>query len=237
MGPHRNRHHSNGQHEIRHRVLETSNHCSLDAEPNRLDAVQSWLSQVHDYGSHNDSEQHFAQDMDNDYTPNWKPHNLSTVPISRNHHQSRRSRNRALDQQPPSDLLEDDTYSESQHGPSLETGSDKENRKRSRSHFTHNSHKGKSGKWLFERQPRRKTRPDRYTSKNIGGRREPTTESEERRPRKRPRSKKQEIRSSRDIMNNFTSGAIPNTRVTVSIEANLSRSSISSKLILVCFVR
>lgn len=240
MTPRRNRHHSNGQHEIRHRVSATPKFYSLDVESNRLDTVQAWLSQVHDYASHKDSEPHFTQGLDDDYTPNWKPHNISVVPISRNYHQFRHSGNRALDQRltsPKSDLLENDTYSELQHEPSLDIGSNKENGKRSRSRFTQDSHEDRSNKRLFERQPRRKTRPDRYTSKDAGGKRDPTTESEEKRPRKKSRSKKQEIRASRDIMNNFASGAIPNTRVTVSDEAKSSGSSLSSKLILVYFVR
>ncbi|KAJ9428690.1 hypothetical protein QL093DRAFT_2075200 [Fusarium oxysporum] len=218
MTPRRNRHHSNGQHEIRHRVSATPKFYSLDVESNRLDTVQAWLSQVHDYASHKDSEPHFTQGLDDDYTPNWKPHNISVVPISRNYHQFRHSGNRALDQRltsPKSDLLENDTYSELQHEPSLDIGSNKENGKRSRSRFTQDSHEDRSNKRLFERQPRRKTRPDRYTSKDAGGKRDPTTESEEKRPRKKSRSKKQEIRASRDIMNNFASGAIPNTRVTM----------------------
>ncbi|EMT61825.1 hypothetical protein FOC4_g10014895 [Fusarium odoratissimum] len=199
-----------------------------DVESNRLDTVQAWLSQVHDYASHKDSEPHFTQDMDDDYTPNWKPHNISVVPISRNYHQFRHSGNRALDQRltsPKSGLLENDTYSELQQEPSLDIGSNKENGKRSRSRFTQDSHEDRSNKRLFERQPRRKTRPDRYTSKDAGvkrdptteseEKRDPTTESEEKRPRKKSRSKKQEIRASRDIMNNFASGAIPNTRVTM----------------------
>ncbi|KAI1057831.1 hypothetical protein LB506_000580 [Fusarium annulatum] len=222
MIPHRNRHHSNGQYESRHRISASPEFYSLDVESSGLDTVHAWLSQVHDYASHKDPEPQFAQDLDGDYTPNWKPnwkpHDLSVVPISRNYHQSRHSGNRAFDQRPTSPksgLLEHDTYSESQHEPSLDIGSDKENRKRSRSRFKQDCHKERSNKMLFERQPRRKTRPDRYTFKDTVGKRDHTTESEEERPRKKSRSKKQEIRASRDIMNNFASGAIPNTRVTM----------------------
>ncbi|KAF4943340.1 hypothetical protein FGADI_13490 [Fusarium gaditjirri] len=217
MTPRRDRHHLNGQREIQHKVSATPNFYSLDVEPNVLDTVQAWLSQVHDYASHKDSEPHFTQDLDDDYMPNWKPHNLCVVPISRDYHQFRHSGNRALDQRlasPKSDLLENYTYSESQHEPFLDTGSDNENGKRSLSHLTQNSHEDRSNK-RFERQPRKKTRPDRYTSKDAEDKRDPTTESQEKRPRKKSRSKKQEIRASRDIMNNFVSGAIPNTRVTM----------------------
>jgi hypothetical protein len=240
MIPHRNRRHSNGQYEVQHRISATPNFYSLDVELNGLDTVQAWLSKVHDYAGHKDSEPQFTQSLDDDYTPNWKPHDLSVVPISRNHRQSRRSGNQALDQRPPSpksDLLENDSYSESPREPSLDIGSDKENGTRSRSRFTQNCHEDRSNKTLFERQPRRRTRPGRYTSKDTGGKRDTTTESEGERPRKKPRSKKHEIRASRDIMNNFASGAIPNTRVTVSGEAESSGFSIPSKLILMCFVR
>lgn len=240
MIPHRNRHHSNGQYKIRYRTSATPEFYSLDVGSNGLDTVQAWLSQVHDHASHKDSEPHLTPDLDEDHAPNWKPHDLSAVPISQNYHQSRHSRNRAFDQRPTSpksDLLEHDTYSESQHEPSLDIGSDKENGKRSRSRFEQDCHKERTSKTSFERQPRRKTRPDRYTFKEKEGKRDHTTESEEERPRKKPRSKKQEIRASRDIMNNFASGAIPNTRVTVGGEAKSSGFSIPSKLMLVCFVR
>ncbi|EKJ77810.1 hypothetical protein FPSE_02044 [Fusarium pseudograminearum CS3096] len=100
----------------------------------------------------------------------------------------------------------DDPYSTSHFEPSIEAGSDKENKKRSPDDASDRS--------SFGRRPRRKTRPDRYSSKNKATRKSPAKNKNER-SRKKSRSKKHRLRSSQDVMTNFASGAIPNTRVTM----------------------
>ncbi|KAF4444337.1 hypothetical protein F53441_11149 [Fusarium austroafricanum] len=180
---------------------------------------RSWLNKVHDFEGPNNSEAHFAQDTDKGYTSNWKPDNLPAAPIHPSHHQLHHPRNRFLHQEQvptPSEYLEDDAYSESQDAPSLQTGSGKgNNKKRSRSHLYQDSADDASYDHRFERQARRKTRPDRYDSKDKTSRRKAPIEHEAERSRKKSRSKKRKNRSSLDVMNNFVSGAIPNTRVTM----------------------
>ncbi|SPJ79203.1 uncharacterized protein FTOL_07594 [Fusarium torulosum] len=111
--------------------------------------------------------------------------------------------------------LEDDAYLNSQHARCPDTESNKENQKRYQTHSYQNSLDDIPDRPLFERRPRRKTRPDRYTSKNQTTKEKSHIEGETEKRKRKTRPKKRHLRSSRDVMNNFVSGAIPNTRVTM----------------------
>ncbi|RGP74336.1 hypothetical protein FLONG3_6115 [Fusarium longipes] len=104
--------------------------------------------------------------------------------------------------------------------PSIEADSDKENKKRARLRSHRESPDNTSDKSSFGRRPRRKTRPDRYKLKQKATRRSPSKAKGER-SRKKSRSQKHRLRSSQEIMTNFASGAIPNTRMKPNLTAGL----------------
>ncbi|RGP61206.1 hypothetical protein FSPOR_10191 [Fusarium sporotrichioides] len=106
----------------------------------------------------------------------------------------------------------DDPYRTSHFEPSLEAGSDKENKKRSPD--------DESDKSSFRRRPRRKTRPDRYSTKSKATRNSPAKTKNEK-SRKKSRPQKHRLRSSQDVMANFASGAIPNARMKPNLTTGL----------------
>ncbi|KAI1157106.1 hypothetical protein F4825DRAFT_400682 [Nemania diffusa] len=69
----------------------------------------------------------------------------------------------------------------------------------------------------FEKRRRYKTRVDKYDIKKSGGRRksEKIPEQDEDRPRKSKSGKRRHIATGKDVMNNFTSEAVLNNRITV----------------------
>ncbi|KAF4952076.1 hypothetical protein FSARC_12741 [Fusarium sarcochroum] len=208
-----------GHHEPHRRVTGTSHDPLADPGPHGFGLVQSWLNQIPLHDEANGSVENSVPDTYNGYTSHWHPHNFPVEPVPPARQKFRHQRDRPLNNERPFVATPDpflgDGYSETQYEASAETGSDKENKKRRRPHRNRDSLDGLSHEPSFERRPRRKTRTDRYTSKDQTGRRKSITKGETETSRKKSRSKKHHLRSSRDVMNNFKSGVIPNTRVTM----------------------
>ncbi|UPK99103.1 hypothetical protein LCI18_010038 [Fusarium solani-melongenae] len=104
-------------------------------------------------------------------------------------------------------------------------GSDKENRKRHRSPERQHPPNFTSDDFTFERRPRHKTRPDRYDSRKRDDGRARAAKSEAKGARKQARAKKSRLRSSRDVMHNFTSSFLGTSRITLDPELRAGMSS------------
>ncbi|CAF3629064.1 unnamed protein product [Fusarium graminearum] len=210
MKPRRSRHHLNGPVKANHGTTGDPDQSSGDVCSDRFRRIQYWLDAIPAPYELHDSVADRTQTENRSRTSGWCPHDLPIASISPKCHRSDNQRNRHLDEERAYKVspepFPDDPYSTSHFEPSIEAGSDKENKKRSPDDISDRS--------SFGRRPRRKTRPDRYSSKNKATRKSPAKNKNER-SRKKSRSKKHRLRSSQDVMTNFASGAIPNTRVTM----------------------
>ncbi|KAF4974434.1 hypothetical protein FZEAL_8656 [Fusarium zealandicum] len=192
-----------------------------NADSSSFDLVQSWLSRL----TYPQAEALAADEMDplnegsgHGLPTNWHPPHLPVALVAPKSHRtpqraSHLDRDRPIPISP--DEFESDRYPRSLYEDPLERESDKENRKRPRSSTYQDSHHAISEEATYERRPRRKTRSDRYDSKRRNEHGRSTTKVEVNGLRKRARNKQHQLRSSRDVMNNFVSGAIPSTRVTM----------------------
>lgn len=68
----------------------------------------------------------------------------------------------------------------------------------------------------FEKRPRHKTRADKYDAKKLGSRkkRKKPSDEEQHQPRK-SKSRRKHLAIGKNVMNNFTSDAVLNDRITV----------------------
>jgi hypothetical protein len=219
MKPRRSRHHSNGLAKASHRTTGDLDQSFGDAHTDRFHSIQSWLDATPAPDELHDSVEHDAQTDDRSRTSSWRPYDLPIESISPKYHRDghRRKRHRYEERtykMPPEPFL-DDPNPTSHFEPSFETGSNKENKKRARPRLHQESPDDISDKSSFGRRPRRKTRPDRYSSKRKATKGSPV-KAEREILRKKSRSQKHRLRSSQDVMANFASGAIPNARVTAS---------------------
>lgn len=209
---------TNGQTQANYRTIRISSRSGSNAPRDGFDIVQSWLNATPGPSGLAGSEEHDPQTNDRLRETNWRPNNLPVDPISPIRHRNDPQRTRQLPREPayttsPEPYL-DDLDTASQLEPVVETGSNKENKKRPRSLSRQKLSDDISEKSSFGRRPRRKTHLDRYTSKNKGTGR--SSVKAKKKSRKKSRSKKHLLRSSQDVVTNFVSGAIPNTRVTAS---------------------
>lgn len=208
-----------------HRHETIIRQTSLDPAAGKDALVRSWLEQIDSPGAEAGHQlDHTRNGHDNDFFPlthlDWRPHNLPTAPAITNNDSSKRRRYRFPDNDTPIAISTESFQHHDlpQSGIQQEPGS----RPRKRSYDKYNvpsssgSHGSLSDDWVFEKRARRKTRPDRYDTKK----REDYDNSRRSGTQDKPRrslSNKHELRSSRDIVTNFTSAAIKNHRVTVSI--------------------
>lgn len=218
MRSRRDRRPTNGLAQANSRTIQLSSRLCSNAPRDSFDIVQSWLNATPIPGGLTGSEEHDSQTNDRLRETSWRPNNLPVEPISPMRRRNDRQRTRRLPREPayttsPEPYL-DDINTASQLEPSLETGSNKENKKRARSRSRQELPDDISEKSSFQRRPRRKTRPDRYTSKNKGTGR--SSAKAKKKSRKKSRPQKHLLRSSQDVVTNFVSGAIPKTRVTAS---------------------
>lgn len=90
--------------------------------------------------------------------------------------------------------------------------------RRLRAERSNHPRRGRSPSPAFERRPRRKTRQDRYESKDAsrGSKNKPRGEKPLH-PQRRQASKNKRMPSGRHMMDNFASGAVLNDRLTVNI--------------------
>jgi hypothetical protein len=216
MRSHHHRHLSNGHYGQRHRNEGIESESYLDIDPRGFDSIQSWLDKISNSADdyvHNADESCLSIMRPSD-VPAWERSLYPNQLVHRSDWPLIKDRPLAV----APESLEDDAYLNSQHARCPDTGSNKENQKRYRTHSYQDSLDDIPDRPLFERRPRRKTRPDRYTSKDQTTKEKSHIEGETEKRRRKTRPKKRHLRSSRDVMNNFVSGAIPNTRVTVSGE-------------------
>ena len=214
----RSRRETNGQAQANYRTIRISSRSGSKAPRDGFEIVQSWLNATPGPSGIAGSEEHDSQTNDRLRETSWRPNNLPFEPISPIRHRNDPQRTRHLPREPaytksPGPYL-DDLNTASQLEPVVETDSNKENKKRARSLSRQKLSDDISEKSSFGRRPRRKTCPDRYTSKNKGTGRSSVKAKKE--SRRKSRSKKHLLRSSQDVVTNFVSGAIPNTRVTAS---------------------
>ncbi|OBS26504.1 hypothetical protein FPOA_00447 [Fusarium poae] len=207
----RSRRHLNGPVKANHRTKGYSNQALSDVSSDRLHRIQSWLDATPAAPDElHDSVEDDTQTNNRSRTSSWRPHDLPIASISPNYRRNNRPRDRHTNEERVCKMSQepfpDDPYPSSHFEASLEAEFDKENKKRSPN--------DESDRNPFERRPRRKTRPDRYSSKNKEAKKSPAKTKNERSQRK-SRPQKHRLRSSQDIMTNFASGAIPNTRVTM----------------------
>ncbi|KAK5990582.1 hypothetical protein PT974_08851 [Cladobotryum mycophilum] len=183
----------------------------------KSELVHSWLKQV-PKPSHNDSlrdnHRHGAPKYDD--RPSWHPHGLPLARIKTNHEE--------LDYQ-SSDLFIKDR-------PESIPSSNKENHDKSATNFRHGNDPYKrkrrpvsagpdlaastTEEHLFEKQPRRKAREDRYQTRKERDNEGMVETVKISRSRKKHNSRKRGLQSSRDVMENFSSDAIAKRRITVS---------------------
>lgn len=96
--------------------------------------------------------------------------------------------------------------------PRPRNGQAREKPKRRRS-SSHDSQCSSSDELVFTKKPRHKTKPDRYETKKRNNQ---PKDDKSKKPKTRPRKKKHELRSSRDVVDNFTSEAISGKKLIVS---------------------
>lgn len=206
MRSHHHRHLSKGRYGHRHKNegIESDSYPEVDSRS--FDTIQSWLAKIN-----NSADESCSSTKRPARVPAWA---RSLDPNQLGHQSDWPLIEDQLLAVAP-ELLKDDTYLNSQHARCPDTGSNKENQKRYRTYSCQGSLDGIPDMPLFERRPRRKTHPDRYTSKDQATKEKSNTEGETENRRRKTRPKKHHLRSSRDVMNNFVSGAIPSTRVTV----------------------
>lgn len=213
------RHRSSGPAKASHRALKTPNESFNDARSDHFDMVQSWLDATAAPDGLYDSIEYNAQIDDRGRTSSWRPYDLPIPPISPNLHRNEHQRNRHSYEKRAYSISSEPLFEEpcpiSQFETSFETGSNKENNKRPHSRSHQRSADGISETGSFGRRPRRKTRPDRYNSKKKAAEGSPK-KAVKGKSRRKSRPQKHSLRSSRDVMVNFASGAIPNKRVTAS---------------------
>ncbi|KAH7256864.1 hypothetical protein BKA59DRAFT_507770 [Fusarium tricinctum] len=213
MRSHHHRHLSNGRYGHRHKNEGITSDSYPDVDPRGFDSIQSWLDKI---GNSVDDYVHNAEESCSSIR---RPADGPTWARSLDQNQLGHQSNWPLIKDQPlavaPESLEDDAYLNSQHTRCPDTGSNKENQKRYRANSYQGSLDDIPDRPLFERRSRRKTRLDRYTSKDQATKENSHAEGETEKRRRKTRPKKHHLRSSRDVMNNFVSGAIPSTRVTM----------------------
>ncbi|KIL94971.1 hypothetical protein FAVG1_01902 [Fusarium avenaceum] len=213
MRSHHHRHLSNDRYGHRHKNEGITSDSYPEVDSRGFDTIQSWLAKI------SNSADDYVHNADESCSSTKRPARVPAWARSLDPNQLGHQsdwpliENQLLAVAPES--LEDETYLNSQHARCPDTGSNKENQKRYRTHSCQGSLDGIPDRPLFERRPRRKTRQDRYTSKDQVAKEKSHTEGETENRRRKTRPKKHHLRSSRDVMNNFVSGAIPSTRVTM----------------------
>ncbi|KAI6770133.1 hypothetical protein HG530_004762 [Fusarium avenaceum] len=213
MRSHHHRHLSNDRYGHRHKNEGITSDSYPEVDSRGFDTIQSWLAKI------SNSADDYVHNADESCSSTKRPARVPAWARSLDPNQLGHQsdwpliENQLLAVAPES--LEDETYLNSQHARCPGTGSNKENQKRYRTHSCQGSLDGIPDRPLFERRPRRKTRQDRYTSKDQVAKEKSHTEGETENRRRKTRPKKHHLRSSRDVMNNFVSGAIPSTRVTM----------------------
>lgn len=216
MSYNRDRGHPSARHEDQHGPARSFSQNVPEAGPDDFGLVRSWLDQTSPQDEVTDHRDSFNQDLDRSRSLDWYPHGLPIAPI-RLHNRQQGERRFDRDQPIPRSpkRFDNDSYLIGEYEESVAMGSDKENRKRHRSPERQRSPKFTSDDFSFERRPRHKTRPDRYDSRKRDDRRARAAKGETKRARKQTRAKKSRLRSSRDVMDNFTSGFLGTSRITV----------------------
>ncbi|KAH6998141.1 hypothetical protein BKA56DRAFT_17991 [Ilyonectria sp. MPI-CAGE-AT-0026] len=215
------------RHHRRHRRSTTNNHQPFGqisegipvTNPDENHHVQSWLDKVHDCRKEV-AEKALWQDGSNEdeddcqpHEPTWRPNNLPVARVTLN--------NGAKPQQQAHHFHDDITIVTSPAGSRTGANSDtrynhvskttyhEENKARRRRSPLQDSQRSLSDESVFERRPRRKTRSSRYEVTK-----ERVQDNVEAKGKKRQtRSSRHQLRSSRDVLDNFTSGAIADKRL------------------------
>lgn len=197
--------------------------CQAENPSQANNYVRSWLAQVSNpsLDPEQNPSQHFDEDRDDrEITSHWHPFNLPVLHIARQFPPE--TRNTLT--HPPTDLSSFRKSRESRKQHQLDSEIEqihdgynyKEKKRRRQPSSDETSCPSNSDASAYTKQPRHKTRQDRYDTKKQKGGRNSTSE------KKRNSSKKQkraQIRSGRDVMSNFVSDAVSNKRVTVSMSS------------------
>lgn len=210
--------------------------ASPNDEPERIptgcgpDRVQEWLNEVQlmpvsarrdsassDYLDAAEFNKHRARKT----TPSG-PETYASLnrPSSGSHRLVKEVENHAV-----SPALQEDQASEASirtsWPPSLPPGH-QPNRKRSPSLFVNSEADNLDRDLRFEKRPRHKTRVDRYETKKKDWPEKTGEKKHSSRSTRKTREKQEKLRSSREVMENFTSAALPDCRVTVRLSVQES---------------
>lgn len=216
MSYHRDHGHPSAWHEDQHGPARSFAQNVPEAGSDDFGPVRSWLNQTSPEDEVTNHQDSLNQGLDRSRSLGWRPYNLPIAPIplhNRQQGERRFDRDQPIARSP--ERFDNDSYSTRGYEESVAMGSDKENRKRHRSPERQQSPNFTSDDFAFERRPRHKTRPDRYDSRKRDDGRARAAKGEAKGARKQTRAKKSRLRSSRDVMNNFTSSFLGTSRITV----------------------
>ncbi|KAL6690403.1 hypothetical protein J3F84DRAFT_398331 [Trichoderma pleuroticola] len=208
-------------------AVKNQNQChssvtpSSAAQSSPTGLIPSWLLHVQASGMSNEtSREILRQASPGPGETLWHPNGIPTVHIQSNYDAGRYQASDVFIQDTPSPpSLAGQTSRPLVHDPYLNDDHDKDVRERKghshpRTHVSTPSGPSRAKYGIFEKQPRRKTRKDRYDTVKLKGARTGKQQAKKSSTRV---SKIGRLRSSREIMANFTSSAIahPNERITL----------------------
>ncbi|KAK4060526.1 uncharacterized protein Triagg1_10703 [Trichoderma aggressivum f. europaeum] len=185
------------------------------------DPIPSWLQHVQAGDVYNDTEREILrQASPGPEETVWHPNGIPTVHIQPNYDARRYQASDVFIQETPSPpSLAGQTSRPLVHEPCLNDDyakvvHDGKEHSHSKTHVSTPSGASLAEHGIFEKQPRRKTRKDRYNTVKLNGARTGKQQAKKSAARV---SKNGRLRSSREIMANFTSSAIthPNERITL----------------------
>ena len=203
----------------------TSHQTGGDSSGPDINHVKSWLEQIANTAPNDTENTTRVDDETSDSYSIWYPHGLAFQQLGSESRTATRKRhcasedsavngwpgNESNKHQNPHDQL---TTNESNHR------KHKKARQQTDDELSDWFESEESDEFVFEKRPRRKTRPDRYETNTDKTEPQPKSKTEKRKLRSN-KNRRHPIRSRRDVMRNFTSDAIPQTRLTVSLVQEL----------------